>query len=337
MAGLVTAWLLREVGHNVTVFEAGPLAGGRVKTIRFGKGEPYAEAGAMRIPRSHSLTTWLTEDLFGLQTWKFNSADENALYYINNEQCRSKDYVKNNCVFRFALTPREKEFKPASNQGLAEALFERCLNNLIWYELRIPGIKVGELRSLPSGKIKLVRRGFDRFSLSQFLMEKSFLEVSESSSGKRPKPIPDSKLSQAARDFITLVLGLEMHLSCSLLAVIDDYLVLHGDDEMRQIQYGMDYLPRAFLGVPAPGLFGDASDPYAAADRTGQAARTAAIALRQFLQGLAHLSRAVLAEDEDTRRKEHYRPGDQANMLPDKRAGDARREYPVGELHVGRR
>jgi monoamine oxidase len=253
MAGLVTAWLLREVGHDVTVFEASASAGGRVKTIRFGKGGPYAEAGAMRIPRSHSLTTWLTEDLFGLQTWKFNSADENALYYINNEQCRSKDYIKNNYVFRFALTPREKEFKPALNQGLAEALFERCLNNLISYELKMPGTKIGELRSLPPGKIKPIRRGFDRFSLSQFLMEKSFLEVNESSSGKKTKPAPDSKLSQAARDFITSVLGLEMHLSCSLLAVIDDYLILHGDDEMRQIQYGMDHLPRAFLGVPAPG------------------------------------------------------------------------------------
>ena len=131
MAGLVTAWLLREVGHNVTVFEASPSAGGRIKTLRFGKDGPYAEAGAMRIPRGHSLTMWLTEDLFGLQTWKFNSADENALYYINNEQCRAKDYLENNCVFRFALASREKEFKPALNQGLAEALFERCLNNLI--------------------------------------------------------------------------------------------------------------------------------------------------------------------------------------------------------------
>jgi monoamine oxidase len=253
MAGLVTAWLLREVGHDVTIFEASPSAGGRIKTIRFGKGGPYAEAGAMRIPRSHSLTTWLTEDLFGLQTWKFNSADENALYYINNEHCRAKDYIKNNDVFRFALSPREREFKPAPSQGLAAALFERCLDNFISYELKMPGIKVGELGSLPPGKIKSIRRGFDRFSLTQFLMEKSFLEVSGTSSGKKTKPVPDSKLSQAARDFITSVLGLEMHLSCSLLAVIDDYLVLHGDGEMRQIQYGMDYLPRAFLGISAPG------------------------------------------------------------------------------------
>src|SRR6266566_5228216 len=95
-----------------------------------------------------------------------------------------------------------------SFRALAAALFERCLDNFMSCELKMPGIRIGELGSLPPEKLKLIRRGFDRFSLTQFLMEKAFLEVSEGSSGKKTIPIPDSKLSQAARDFITSVLGL---------------------------------------------------------------------------------------------------------------------------------
>ncbi|WP_336299017.1 NAD(P)-binding protein [Streptomyces sp. M92] len=60
-AGPLTAWLLKESGHRVTVLTAdGNRAGGRVKTFRAGGHERaeqpfadprrYAEAGAMRTP-----------------------------------------------------------------------------------------------------------------------------------------------------------------------------------------------------------------------------------------------------------------------------------------------
>src|SRR5262245_63588806 len=57
MAGLVAAYELTQLGHDVTVLEARMRPGGRAFTIRepFSDGL-YAEAGAARIPANHDLT-----------------------------------------------------------------------------------------------------------------------------------------------------------------------------------------------------------------------------------------------------------------------------------------
>ena len=57
MAGLVAAYELTQLGHEVTVLEARMRPGGRVHTLRepFADGL-YAEAGAARIPNTHELT-----------------------------------------------------------------------------------------------------------------------------------------------------------------------------------------------------------------------------------------------------------------------------------------
>jgi len=57
MAGLVAAYELSKLGHEVTVLEARTRPGGRVHTLRepFSDGL-YAEAGAARIPDNHDLT-----------------------------------------------------------------------------------------------------------------------------------------------------------------------------------------------------------------------------------------------------------------------------------------
>ncbi|MFD0637953.1 FAD-dependent oxidoreductase [Catenulispora yoronensis] len=73
ISGLVSAWLLKSAGHDVTVLEAnGSRIGGRIKTFRVGPetseqpfSDPaqYAEAGAMRIPSQHPLTLALVDKL----------------------------------------------------------------------------------------------------------------------------------------------------------------------------------------------------------------------------------------------------------------------------------
>ena len=57
VAGLVAAYELSKLGHDVTVLEARTRPGGRVHTLRepFSDGL-YAEAGAARIPDNHDLT-----------------------------------------------------------------------------------------------------------------------------------------------------------------------------------------------------------------------------------------------------------------------------------------
>jgi monoamine oxidase len=66
MAGLVAAYELGKLGHDVTVLEARMRPGGRVHTLReqFADGL-YAEAGAARIPDSHELTLKYVKE-FGL-------------------------------------------------------------------------------------------------------------------------------------------------------------------------------------------------------------------------------------------------------------------------------
>ena len=57
MAGLVAAYELSKLGHDVSILEARTRPGGRVHTLRepFADGL-YAEAGAARIPDTHDLT-----------------------------------------------------------------------------------------------------------------------------------------------------------------------------------------------------------------------------------------------------------------------------------------
>lgn len=54
ISGLVSAQLLAEAGHQVTIFEGNTRIGGRVHTLRgekyFGRPDLYGEAGAMRLP-----------------------------------------------------------------------------------------------------------------------------------------------------------------------------------------------------------------------------------------------------------------------------------------------
>lgn len=55
ITGLVAAYELERLGHQVDIMEGSPRIGGRIWTHRFGEGPeaPYGELGAMRIPRDH--------------------------------------------------------------------------------------------------------------------------------------------------------------------------------------------------------------------------------------------------------------------------------------------
>lgn len=71
MSGLVAAYELTKLGHDVTVLEAQHRVGGRVLTLR----EPwaddlYVEAGAARIPDNHDLTLRYVNE-FGLSMTPF--------------------------------------------------------------------------------------------------------------------------------------------------------------------------------------------------------------------------------------------------------------------------
>ena len=71
LAGLAAGWELRNAGHEVIILEAQLHPGGRVHTIREGLSDDlYAEAGAGRIPNTHSITReWVNH--FGLELEPF--------------------------------------------------------------------------------------------------------------------------------------------------------------------------------------------------------------------------------------------------------------------------
>jgi monoamine oxidase len=81
MAGLVAAYELSKLGHDVTVLEARTRPGGRVHTLRepFSDGL-YAEAGAARIPANHDLTLKYVKE-FGLPLEPFYPRQLRALRF----------------------------------------------------------------------------------------------------------------------------------------------------------------------------------------------------------------------------------------------------------------
>ena len=102
MAGLVSASLLKEAGHQVTILEASERVGGRVLTLRspFGHGQ-YMEAGAMRIPSTHPLTMEYISK-FRLPLSEFINFTPNDIFYVNGVKTRRWIYER----FYFAR-PRE--------------------------------------------------------------------------------------------------------------------------------------------------------------------------------------------------------------------------------------
>lgn len=90
VAGLASAFELRKLGFDITIFESqAHRVGGRVYTYYFNKERTiYGELGAMRIPVVHE-TTWHYINLFGLNTRPFIHNNEKAFLYIRNNRARN--------------------------------------------------------------------------------------------------------------------------------------------------------------------------------------------------------------------------------------------------------
>ncbi len=83
MAGLSAGLELTRAGHDVQILEAQGHVGGRVRTIRspFSSGL-YAEAGAARIPESHTLTLNYAKD-FGLELAPFEPSETPSTVHLD--------------------------------------------------------------------------------------------------------------------------------------------------------------------------------------------------------------------------------------------------------------
>lgn len=96
LAGLSSAFELRKLGFDITVFDAlEDRIGGRVYTYYFDEDKKlYGELGPMRIPISHE-TTWYYIDLLGLNTRPFVQYNENAFIYVRDKRVKNDPDGKN--------------------------------------------------------------------------------------------------------------------------------------------------------------------------------------------------------------------------------------------------
>lgn len=99
VAGLVAAYELEQLGHQVDIMEGSPRIGGRVWTHRFQDASysTYGELGAMRIPKEHKYVLHYI-DKMGLNNklCKFITVfeEQNALISIQGQVFRMKDVSK---------------------------------------------------------------------------------------------------------------------------------------------------------------------------------------------------------------------------------------------------
>ncbi|MGB3513334.1 MAG: NAD(P)/FAD-dependent oxidoreductase [Microcoleaceae cyanobacterium] len=105
IAGLVSAYELSQLNHQVTLLEADSRLGGRIKTHYFNDGT-YGELGAMRIPASHGCTLHYI-DKFKLPKRPFINYNPAAFYYLRGNKTRLDSYQELFSVYN--LTPDEKK------------------------------------------------------------------------------------------------------------------------------------------------------------------------------------------------------------------------------------
>lgn len=207
MAGLTAAHELSRAGHEVEVLEAQTRVGGRVYTMRepFSHGL-YGEAGAMRIPRAHSLTMAYVER-FGLATFPFQMGNPKAL-------C---------CLMGLRLTLEEAERDP-DRLGFELAEPERGLtSSALWERSLRPFSARVESEGEPAWAA--ITREYDSYSVREFLEAQRW--------------------SEGAIDRFGLLANQEALMNSSFLELLREEIGNYYTD-MVQLEGGMDRLPAAF-------------------------------------------------------------------------------------------
>jgi monoamine oxidase len=108
MAGLVAAAELRRAGHEPVVLEARQRVGGRIETWRepFSDGL-YAEAGAMRLPKTHELTMAYVER-YDLRVSPFTMDNPDGYVFLHGQRFRAKEVDADPACLGFDLAEGER-------------------------------------------------------------------------------------------------------------------------------------------------------------------------------------------------------------------------------------
>lgn len=208
MAGLVAAHELQRAGHAVSVLEARQRVGGRVYTLR----EPfthglYAEAGAMRIPRTHHLTLAYI-DKFKIKTSAFMTSNPKAYYHIHGRKLRRAEADAHPAGLGFPVA--EPERGKTADQ--------------LWAATIMPIVK--KLEQQGQAAWQEIVAQYDRYSLRDFLQS--------------------HRWSEGAIEMFGLLMDVEALMNSSFLELLRDEVGNYYTN-MIEIEEGSDHLPNAFL------------------------------------------------------------------------------------------
>lgn len=187
LAGLSAGYELKRAGHTPVILEAQQRVGGRVYTLRdpFTEGL-YAEVGAMRIPRAHSLTMAYIEK-FGLKTNDFTMDNPNACYYIGGRKMRASEAQADPSLMGFEVAPNEagktsgqmymQALKPLLDmlEKDGDAAWDEIVAKYAGYSTR----EFLELNGWSEGMIEM----FGLLANQESVMNSSFLELFREDSG----------------------------------------------------------------------------------------------------------------------------------------------------------
>jgi len=209
MAGLVAAYELKRAGHRPVVLEAQGRVGGRILTLRSFAPGLHAEAGAMRIPRSHGLTLAYCEH-FGMPMRPFVMGNPRGLVYVRGQR----------------MTAQEARLDPSRlGWALAGAEAGRTADEL-WEAA------IGDLRGMVAaddvGGWAQIERRYDGYSLHDFLREQGW--------------------SDAAIEYYAVLNFLEADMHNAFTEILrEDLGGAYAD--MQTIAGGMDALPNALFAA----------------------------------------------------------------------------------------
>ncbi len=141
LAGLSSAFELRKLGADITIFEANDQRlGGRVYTYYFDREKQLrGEFGAMRIPVNHE-TVWHYINLFGLDTEPFIQTDPSTFIYLHQIRVRNDPLGEN--VMKYIY--------PTYGLSAWEA-------QTPWQELGYYGIEAPVLEAPPEARSEIIR------------------------------------------------------------------------------------------------------------------------------------------------------------------------------------
>jgi monoamine oxidase len=208
MAGLVAGYELLKAGHEPLILEAQQRVGGRILTLRepFSHGM-YAEAGAMRIPRAHTLTVAYVEK-FGLPVRDFVMGNPQAYCHIGGVKRRLAEAQKDPDALGFETAPHERG--KSSGQ--------------LWDEAIKP--LVGRIEQDGDGAWDEIAAEYDEYSIREFLELR--------------------KWSEGAIEMFGLLDNQEAMMNTSFLECFREEAG-HYYTNMEEIVGGMENLPLAFL------------------------------------------------------------------------------------------